>query len=562
MHKLRRHETPAGRAVFESSDSTDDVENSLYQSPPSLPPLSPPHTHKVVALGTPTTGRKKMHIRRKRRSVENPSPERDVPPLTVVSRTSHPPPRRPPTGKSVLLVTPNQPSSRQYLPRDQHPHGKTLHVDLHLREGEHTDGSRTAMGGTEVNDSIEPPITPGGSLSPAVDELIKSLQKVPSRTHRRMGSGGSITSPPTQRRSTATSNGSKQSDKTVRNPCTPSHGLSYVSSIDKQQRLHPPLEMFSGHRDSGKGLNGILYSNLDSSDSDSDPETLQEQDNSNYSSPATVRVRQDREKRLTSDTRELSSNSPSRNTHYPLTVPSVSKPQLVAYTALSNESSCEVMGTDGHDADSESNYGETESMALSFSLSRTPTSVSPLPLSSTSVSDQHNISSLSSLASAVPDFPSPSDTLTTNTPREVTPAAEEIPRVDAEQNIESVSGSSHQGQVKMLISQFEVGGNEVGNADANDLSRSEENDLSGSPRLEIPLHIRREQQHLSGSYSPVRVENALSLLHNNALGNSTSIVRHFFENIVSKGLPEVGMHRQAYSTTELEDSGFQVGYWL
>ena len=118
---------------------------------------------------------------------------------------------------------------------------------------------------------------------------------------------------------------------------------------------------------------------------------------------------------------------------------------------------------------------------------------------------------------------------------------------------EDESSSSHQGQVAMLISQFEVGGSESGDRTED----STEVDIPpDSPRLEIPLHIRRREHHSSGAYSPVRVEHSLSLPHDNGLGNSTTLVRHFFENIVSKGLPEIGMPR-TYST-EMEDSGFQV----
>ena len=101
----------------------------------------------------------------------------------------------------------------------------------------------------------------------------------------------------------------------------------------------------------------------------------------------------------------------------------------------------------------------------------------------------------------------------------------------------------------MLISQFEGGENNI-----TSLSNSETS-LTGS-QLEIPLHIRREQQ-LSGSYSPAKVEQALTVLHASGILNTTSIVRHYFEN-VSRGATDVGLQRR-HSNTELEDSGFQVG---
>jgi hypothetical protein len=134
------------------------------------------------------------------------------------------------------------------------------------------------------------------------------------------------------------------------------------------------------------------------------------------------------------------------------------------------------------------------------------------------------------------------------------------------------SSITSQGQVAMLISQFEVGLNESMIASGKERDHTEApvcEPVSSvevepeSPRLEIPLHIRRKQQQhhqnlTRGSYSPVKVEQALSLFQDSGLGNSTTIVRHFFENIVSKGPPEeVGMNRTYNTTTELEDSGFQ-----
>ena len=550
---------------------------------------------------------------------------RRLPPLASVSHTSPSPAhQQPPTGKSTPLVPPHQPPHSGGPPsRDRFPSGKTLPMDLNLTGGDEVDGNKLKpprRSGAKSDDSIEPPITPGGSLSPAVDELIKSLQKAPFRTHHRTGSGGSIASPRTQRRSSANSAGGSGSthERKIRkmsNPCTPSHGAVslYASAIDTaaawSQRTHTSLEILPGHRD-----NKIPYSKLDSSDSDSDPETFMEQDNTNLSvstlepaAPSTYHNAAGSP--LTTDTGESVSALPGWNVRYPASLLSVSvnKPQRDRYAALSNNesSSCEVTGTDGHDADSESNYDETESTAEehypadspspSFSLSPTLTSPSPHPPSSTTFSDQYsNVSPLSSCASPIPELLSSYDTPTTNTPttntpttntpttntpttntpRELSPAAElhtssvdeqtvtisdERERPSSPSNSITSSSSSSHGQVAKLISQFEVGSDASETASAAGLSRNEA-DFPDSPRLEIPLHIRREQQqhhHLSGSYSPARVEQALSLLHDSQLGNSTSIVRHFFENIGSKGLPEVRMHR-TYSHTELEDSGFQV----
>ena len=152
-----------------------------------------------------------------------------------------------------------------------------------------------------------------------------------------------------------------------------------------------------------------------------------------------------------------------------------------------------------------------------------------------------------------------------------TPSVRDEQNSSSEEEDACESSITSQGQVAMLISQFEVGLN-----DSTMASGKEREDTDGpicqplsspppeSPKLEIPLHIRRKHQHhhhqlTRGSYSPVKVEQAISLLHDSGLGNSTTIVRHFFENIVSKGPPEeVGTNRTYTTTTELEDSGFQV----
>lgn len=505
MQKIKRNEAPAGRPIFESSDSTDDVENSFCQLHTPIPHTLP-HPHKVALFGTQNTPRKKSHVRRKRRS------EGDTHPISPLSG-SH----EIPVGKFTPLVTPHQLHSGQYLYQDCPPSGKVAHMNLGLKVGNHN-----TQEGEKSDHSIEPPITPGGSLSPAVDELIKSLQKVPSRTHRRTGSGESITSLRTARQTTT----SKQTTSEI--------SVRKMSSA--QLGGHSgSLEMLSGYRDSAKMRNGILYSNLDSSDSDSGPESFQDQDKSKYPTYVPIKEFQDGE-----------------ISH----LPSAQEPGSTPSTA-------KMVGTNWHDADSESNYAETESTAeehlaettdtLSLSLSPTPTSTSPHPPSSTTASDHHN----SPPSSPIPSCSSqddPTETPTINTPRDVTPAFEDVASTNDKQtrtvSDEEEGTTTSTSKVSMLISQFEVGGSDKTSDD--DFSSNSPPD---SPKLEIPLHIRRDGQ--PQSYSTARAEQ--SSLHENILGNSTSIVRHFFENIVSKGLPENGMQRRSYSTPELEDSGFQVG---
>ena len=532
MNKLQRHEHPTGHAIFESSDSTDDVD--ISRLPPSHPPHSPPlHTRKIVTIETPPTYRKKTLARRKRRSVDFLSPERETPPHVPLT---HIPFQQPPNGRIKNPTTPKQSSEGPILSRERPPVRHSPPKDLVLPGTGCVDESiAVERGTTKSDDSIEPPITPGGSVTPAIDEFIKSVQKVPFRTHRRTGSGGSVT------------------------------GLS------RSQTRGPPAQ----------------------------------------------------------DTQSLREGQSSNDKPHPLQGTEIPPPKPKVYATLSHESSCEVTGTDGHDADSESDCSETEGVRkeqfntnfLTLSLSPTPTfSASPHPPSSpTTVSDHTNVSPLSSLASPVPpDFPSPTehtdgvttDTLTrvttdTITPRELTPAAPETCEEEDDEQREMNSAAtaeqasraraddqdddegkteltSHPGQVALLISQFEVSGNETGGegrggggggGDGGTDDWSIDGRFpSDSPRLEIPLHIRRnhyhhqQRQHRTqscGSHSPVRVEQALPgpVFHDHGLSNSTSIVRHFFENIVTKGLPEGRVYR-TYSTTELEDSGFQVCFIL
>ena len=596
MTTMRRHDHPAGRTIFESSDSTDDIERGRFL--PSLhSPISPsppsPRTRKSVTFGTPPTFRKKNYVRRKRRLADMLSPEHVVPP----SLASHPTTHQPPNRKS-------EPSGGHILPHDRPPSRKPNNLDLQATT-EYTD---TSKGGTKSDDSMEPPITPGGSLSPAVDKLIKSLQ---FRTHKRTGSGGSITGlQRTQERGSNTAiSGSITDEKGIRNPCSPLHGLVRVGSSSNQMR-HTGTSLETQKGGGCKLMpNGIPYSTLDSSDSDSDPETIRQQDG-NFSTTVltsdVLRTHQERETLLASRNLALEGQHSTATSHQlPLNLLSAPKHQGAGYVAtLSNESSCEVTGTDGHDADSESDCGESTTEHFlatdSLTLSLTPTfSTSPLPLSSTTtISDHTNpspLSSLASLGSPVPpdNPPSPTDTLTTTTPRELTPAAPPDTEDDGEEeerysaaaklpdNAVGRTGrattsdhdnesnlTSHQGQVAILISQFEVesgvGGRAVEDREEGDSDVAKgQNGIAGAPcdnkpRLEVPLHIRRNHHQTSGAYSPAGVEPDITPLHDSALGNSTSIVRHFFENIVSKGLPEeVGMHR-TYNTTELEDSGFQV----
>lgn len=657
MQNMKWYDQQANRTVLESSDSTDDVEQmGRHLPPPPLSPLnptSPQHDcNTAVHFGTPPTSssHKKPHPRRKRRLTGRTSPERELHPITTPSLDT----------KANPALVPNI-MGTQFSPGGQKSSGKVVPTSLNLRGANDTEGNRhLTEGGSKSDDSLEPPITPGGTLSPAVDELLRSLQHKASpsssavgreRTHRRTGSGGSGNLPPQlmpgRSSSASAATGSQRQSYLlemagVRRSSSPSSlPPSYWTRSSKHHQQQQTIPLLREHREKAS----IPYSKLDSSDSDSDTETFQEQDNSSYSGTSSALnrgvLKTHQESQLLSSTLAHgghSSATPTSHHHQPPTIhllpPSASttlQPPLSPYSpALSNEGSCDVTGTDGHDADSESDCGEKESTtddhyptttaaettSQSFSLSLSPTltfsSATPHPPSTSS--DHGNTSPLSSssLGSPIPpNFPSsslyfPSSSSPVGTPRQLSPPPPPLPTLSGEGEPEfgdltttegeaegevyflsrrderastseedaCESSITSQGQVAMLISQFEVGLNDTATAMTPSNEREEAPDVPTSPaaippespRLEIPLHIRRKKQHqqlTSGSYSPVKVEQALSLLHDSGLGNSTTIVRHFFENIVSKGPPEeVGMNRTYSTTTELEDSGFQVISYL
>ena len=426
---------------------------------------------------------------------------------------------------------PSSSSSSSHLP---------LHIHIPL---EQVDSSQGPHEGRKSDDSNEPPITPGGSLSPAVHELIQSFRQLPFRTHRRSGSGGSGQAPFSYRRTTSMGlrPNSKQSTPErgpwkSSNSSTPTPAMSRCSSAGNTQ--------YRGQGGSaetlpvlGAGAICVPYSKLNSTDSDSDRET-QEPDNTNLSiSTPDPLLSLPRAGTILSSPSKRVSNSTNENTQYPVSLSSMADQKRITLIVSSNESSCDVPGTDGHDADSESNNGEMEGAVethlpsrsknfLSLSPPTSPFSLSPLPRSSTtSTSDPTNHSPLSSITGSVHEW-TLSDNAHTSSP--------------------SSSINSQHGQVAHLISQFE--GSETSTPDANEYDES----VLTAPQLEIPLHIRRDRQ-FSGSYSPVRTEQAF---HANGILNSTSIVRHYFEN-VSRGGTDFSLYR-TYSKTELEDSGFQV----
>ena len=420
------------------------------------------------------------------------------------------------------------------------PHLLPLHIYI---PPEQTNSSQDPPEGRKSDDINEPPITPGGSLSPAVHELIQSFRQQPFRMHRRTGSGGSGPAPLGYRQTPSI--GSRPSSKQTTpergpwkssNSSTPTPGISRCSSAGNTQ--------YRGHGVSAEALPvlgasaiGVPYSKLDSTDSDSDHET-QEPDNTNLFISTTDPLSSlPRGGTILSSSRKQVSNSTNKNTQYPVNFTSMPDRKKVTLIVSSNESSCDVPGTDGHDADSESNNRETEGAVdthltsrskhfLSLSPPASPFSLSPLPCSSTtSTSDPTNLSPLSSITGSVHEW---------------------TPLHDAHTSSPSSSINSQHGQVAHLISQFEA--SEASTPDANEYDES----VLSASQLEIPLHIRRDRQ-FSGSYSPVSVEQAF---HASGILNSTSIVRHYFEN-VSKGGADFRIHR-TYSKTELEDSGFQV----
>ena len=353
----------------------------------------------------------------------------------------------------------------------------------------------------ENSEHQDKPLTPGGSFSPGVTELLQSFKLTHRRTgsngsgqsfksHRRQGSNGSARSfriGMTERRGDSLTGTPLKAVSRSNSTCSAQRNLNHKSSTE-----HTPVH--------GLSTSSIPYSRVNMSDSDSE-----EHSTGTNSSTLDLQTTTERIPILNSQGSEFVATTCGQS-------------QRSSRGMYSNESSADTPGSDGHETGSESNDGDCESAGededplgrLSESNEESPQS----PLDIPRAPDGH-ISSSSSSAITHHQFqylmPSSAKIRTNTDPFQVSPTHnnDTPPRIpDATRPLierrmtptgellsAGTSGSSTltssvgavtaneektHGQVAMLISQFE--------------SPPISTDLPGppSPQPEIPVHIRRE----------------------------------------------------------------------
>ena len=425
----------------------------------------------------------------------------------------------------------------------------STHIPPHLL-GSNIESSESAIEGAETekllnkecesSDKHEPALTPGGSFSPQVHELLESFK---SRIPKRTCSNGSVR----QHRRT----GSNESFRIHRRQG--SNGSYKHTTLEQSQRGEAGTN--KPQANSSLERTPVAYTKLDTTESESEnPSSTVE--------PLTSTSTADPESSLPQSVIDHSGRFPTR--------PS---PKLrgdgrlkVVYSAQSSRDAI----SDGHDADPESNdESEREDECLSESNDDTPPSHSTDELTSCSTPDlvqqDKSTTAENTIKVSIPELEQPTSGMTsqlfdssvTARDRSCEPPSNTYDNTStlgltpvgvATMDEHSVTRQKTPGQVAMLISQFE---HNVDDATPPSIQ------AGTSPKLEVPIHIRRDVD-TSGTYSPVQVEEALSMPAENALGNSTTIVRYFFENMGSKRpFPDL-LHMRRASSTELEDSGFQV----
>lgn len=384
------------------------------------------------------------------------------------------------------------------------------------------------------------PITPNGSFSPEVSELIESVRH-PIR-HRRNDSNGSIRMHRRQG-----SNGSVASNKGPSLEATPLRGTnpSTAASSKRASMELSQLSFSSSRRGSGSA---IPYSKMDTTDSESNTEQ-----------PA---------KALTDDVRARDGGrglSPQHALGH-------------AKDMCSNESSMDTheSSMDTHESDGEGNEADGESTSDGYekrfdrfsgtepnetttesnfeSSAASPSQAESDELSSSDVINL--IPRTHSKACPVPSLPimssSPLGLLGTGQSHDLSHDKFSCETTlsnyySSSMTTPTMGSTTYHGnhQVAMLVSQFE----HVPPEDSDVTPETSLTDLQ-TGLMSIPVHIRRQsverqEDGTSGSATPT----------SGRLGSVTAIVRTFFENMSSKP-KRVGLHNQ--DSGEFEDSGFQV----
>ena len=366
----------------------------------------------------------------------------------------------------------------------------------------------------ENSDKQDKALTPGGSFSPGVTELLQSFKL----THRRTGSSGSGQSFKSHRRQ-----GSNGSARSFRNGMTEMKGDSQTgtplkvvsrssSTCSAQRNLshkssteHTPVH--------GLSTSSIPYSKVDMSDSDNE-----EHSTGTHSS-----------------TLDLQTTTPASNSQGgDFVATTCSQSQRSNRDMYSNESSADTPGSDGHETGSESNDGDCESAGededpigrLSESNEESPQSPfgiprppdCPISFTSSSAMTQFQFQYLMPSSAKIRTSTDPfqvSPTHNNDAPPRVSvatmPQAERRTTPTRELLSAGTSGSSTltsssvaatategktHGQVAMLISQFE--------------SPPISTDPPGLPtqQPEIPVHIQRESRDVEMFRSYSMMENS------------------------------------------------------
>ena len=256
----------------QSSDSSDDDQ-------PDGPSGSHTHHHvatptsrheKCLDAGTPVSGSKggKKRVWRKRRRQSNSNSKEDKPKesgaLERIQNSDHPSRRQSlPPLTNLLTSQLSHRSSGTIL--DHTPSTPTL-LDESPIKGTAEEGG-VSRDSTPKPKHPDTPITPNGSFSPEVSELIESL-KHPSRYHRRNGSNGS------QRIMTHRRQGSNSSCTSGRGISLEATPLRSPNSVSAPSSKRASTELPSSRRESASGT--IPYSKMDSFSSPSDSENVKE----------------------------------------------------------------------------------------------------------------------------------------------------------------------------------------------------------------------------------------------------------------------------------------------
>ena len=369
------------------------------------------------------------------------------------------------------------------------------------------------------------PLTPNGSFSPEVSELIESV-KHPLR-HRRNGSNGSIRVHRRQGSNGSVSSSIKEAMPLRNKEATPLRTKeatplrnSNPSTATSSKRASVEIMHSASRRGSGSS---IPYSRMDGTESESNSEE--------HESTGGLRV-----------------SFPSQSGVNERGVSSGHAPSDQLREVCSNESSMDTHESDGagNEADGESTSDGYENRLDGFSGTEPHETTESNFESSTASPSQAESEDLNTRVSGM------ESNLPTSLILDPFPLMTSSPisggrgqshdQLLWDSSLSNCYSSSHGNhQVATLVSQFEQLPAEDSEA------TSETNDL-----LNIPVHIRRQQSPESRDNTNADPTTPTS---GRRLGSMTAIVRTFFENMSSKPR-RVGLHNQ--DSGEFEDSGFQV----